>query len=560
MSFREVKIVLSLCSIVLMSACSNNGEMNAVTNDCPTDWQSALNAHGEAGFSGTVVYAEQGNVVCSVAYGIADRNTNRAITTDTVFSIGSITKTFTAAAILNLIDAGRFTLDDLAGSLLPTLSGPAANTSIRQLLSHTSGLQGSHSEDFVPMNTAEAIAAISTLSSASTPGTEYLYSNSGYSVLALIINELTGSYRDYITNEILLLPDGQRLGGFWSGLPQAQGPRAFGYSSDGSVSAQLGDFNGPHWAFDGNGGMAMTSEDLATWTQALADGEIIAPEAVETMTSVVWNHEPGVGDALGWVIVDQPFYEQRVANTAGSSNITKHEVSLAWQPETGRILVVATNTNEGPFIGEDETVDVFNAGGPIAAPQTLSAEDLAFIESVSGSYSTGSARYIVGMLDNEMVIAADGAETITSLFPPGPLQEEFDTHNALVTAFFNGDTEAGRAEIAHLSDANGNPPQVTLLGAFIGETGIGAALEITARGQELLGIYRLDSNGNIREALVYLSPAPLEVMPLVPLKRDSNQWVPAISDWPIAPIAVSFNEDASITITGPVSTIQAFPE
>jgi len=70
----------------------------------------------------------------------------------------------------------------------------------------------------------------------------------------------------------------------------------------------------------------------------------------------------------------------------------------------------------------------------------------------------------------------------------------------------------------------------------------------------------LDSTGNVREALVYRTPAPLEVMPCVPLKRDNDQWVPAILDWPIAPIAVSFNEDASITITGPAGTVQAFPE
>lgn len=562
----ELRVALALSAVLFFSACSSDNENHAssdTTNGaCPTDWQSALDAHEYAGFSGTLVYVEQGSVVCSFASGQADRSTNRPITTETVFSIGSITKTFTAAAVLKLIDEERFTLDDSAGSLLPGLSGPAAAASIAQLLSHTSGLQGVHSADFVPMDAAEAITAISALGSAFESGTDYLYSNSGYSVLALIVNELTGSYRQYIANEILTLPDGERLGGFWSGTPSAEGPRAFGYSADGTLSEQLGNFAGPHWAFDGNGGLAMTSEQLATWTQALTNGEIISPDAVDTMSTIIWDFGDGSGEAPGWLVTGQPIYEQTVLEANGASSIVKHEMSLAWQPETGRILVVATNANEGRFIAEEETADVFTSGGAINGPTLLSAEDAAFIESVSGRYTTGSEYFTVARLDDDLVIAANGTDTIAALFPPGELRADFDEHTARVTAFFNGETAAGRAEIQLLTNNNaGISPVVTSLGTFIDVEGIATAVEIIfGPDDKALGIYRLRPNGSLISAWIQRWPGQLEFIPHVPLKRAGNQWVPAVVDWPIASIAVSFSDDGSMTVTGPNSAIQAFPE
>ena len=562
----KLRATLTLSAIIFFSACSsdnaNNVSSDANNGACPTDWRSALDDHGEAGFSGTLVYVEQVSVVCSFASGLANRDTNRPITTDTVFSIGSITKTFTAAAVLKLIDDERFTLDDSAGSLLTGLSGPAATASIAQLLSHTSGLQGVHSEDFVPMDAAEAIIAISALGSAFEPGTDYLYSNSGYSVLALIVNELTGSYREYIANEILTLRNGERLGGFWSGAPSAEGPRAFGYSADGNVSEQLGDFTGPHWAFDGNGGLAMTSEQLAAWTQALADGEIISLDAVETMRTIIWDFSDGSGEAPGWLVSGRPIYDQTVLEANGASSIIKHEMSLAWQPETGRILVVATNVNEGPFIAEEETVDVFNSGGPINGPALLSAEDAAFIESVSGRYTTGSEYFTVARLDDDLVIAANSTGTIAALFPPGELIADFDEHTARVTAFFNGETAAGLAEIELLTNNNGGiSPVVASLGTFIDEEGVATAVEIIfGPDDKALGIYRLRPNGSLISAWIQRWPGQLEFMPHVPLKREGNQWVPAVVDWPIASIAVSFSDDGSMTVAGPNSAVQAFPE
>ena len=189
----------------------------------------------EAGFSGSIAISRGGELECVGGYGTADEATGRPNTVDTVFSIGSVTKAFTAAAIAELVDRGALSLDDRAGQLVPGLSGPAAAATVEQLLLHTSGLTGSHGADHEPLARDQAVEAIGGLEAASAPGAELLYSNAGYTLLALIVEEASGqSYRDHTVAEILPLPDGHLAGGFWDGEPAAPGPRAIGVMEDGT--------------------------------------------------------------------------------------------------------------------------------------------------------------------------------------------------------------------------------------------------------------------------------------------------------------------------------------
>src|SRR5690606_33472981 len=149
----------------------------------------------------------------------------------TVFAIGSVSKAFTAAAVFGLVDGGELALGDRAGDLVPGLGGPAAEATVEQLLLHTGGLTGSHGEDHVPLGREEAVTALSELERAFAPGTDFGYSNSGYTLLALIVEEVSGrSYRDHMSEEVLRLPGREEpVGGFWDGEPAPSGPRATGY-------------------------------------------------------------------------------------------------------------------------------------------------------------------------------------------------------------------------------------------------------------------------------------------------------------------------------------------
>ena len=180
---------------VVVSGCGSSG----TATGCPDLTGEALEAWGDAGFSGTIAVSSGDEVDCVESFGLADRERATANDADTVYSIGSVSKAFTAAAVLALVDDGSLTLDDRAGQLLPTLSGPIADASVEELLLHTSGLTGSHGSDHRPLTRDQALDAISGLELAFQPGTEFLYSNAGYTLLALIVEEVSGvPYRDFL--------------------------------------------------------------------------------------------------------------------------------------------------------------------------------------------------------------------------------------------------------------------------------------------------------------------------------------------------------------------------
>lgn len=290
---------------LVVGACSSPAEPTGSPDrfsadvGCDARMDQAFLAWATRGVAASIVDIG-GDRECVGAYGLADPDTGRPNTTHTVFSIGSITKALTAAAIFDLIDDGVLALDDTAGQHVVGLSGGVAESSIRDLLLHTSGITGEHGVDHSPLSDLQAIESISGLGIAFDPGSRYQYANANYTLLALVIESLTElGYRQYLADEIMLDRTGRQLGGFWDGEPAPPGPRALGHFSGGRVSQQQGQAPGPHWAMDGNGLVAMTPLDLAEWTYALFTNRILSPEATEALlaTSTLL---PGEKEVPGW--------------------------------------------------------------------------------------------------------------------------------------------------------------------------------------------------------------------------------------------------------------------
>jgi CubicO group peptidase (beta-lactamase class C family) len=278
-------LAVSLLVVAVLAACTDDRDApgpdptGAAATACDPGLAKVFGAWARAGFSGSVVISTDGVFECLAGYGRADEAVGTPNTAETVFAIGSVTKAFTAAAVVKLAEEGRLSLDDRSGALLPELTGPVAAVTVRQLLLHTSGLNGTHGQDYEPLTRAAAVAAINRLELAFKPGTGYVYSNAGYTLLALIIEKVSGMpYRQFVVSKILPLPGGGLAGGYWNGAPAARGPRAMGYL-DGGRTGEMGDFAGPHWALEGNGGLAMTAKDLASWTHALFTGKVLSVES-----------------------------------------------------------------------------------------------------------------------------------------------------------------------------------------------------------------------------------------------------------------------------------------
>ncbi|HMJ79042.1 MAG TPA: serine hydrolase domain-containing protein, partial [Iamia sp.] len=407
-------VVLIGCGTDAESPPDDGGAAPPSDTACPGDVGDALAAWGAAGFSGSVVLTTDGAPVCEAAFGLADQDEERPNTVDTVFSIGSVSKAVTAAAVFALVDDGQLRLDQTAGEVLPELEGAAAAVTIEQLLLHTSGLQGGHGQDHEPLSRDDAIAAISGLESAFPPGTDSLYSNAGYTLLALVAEEASGRpYRDLIAERLLALPDGSTAGGFWDGEPAAPGPRAVGYHDDGAPGAD-GSFAGPHWALAGNGDVAMTMPQLAAWTHALFTGELLSADSTEAVARPEVDTGDGTAEAPGWVVFDEERFGEPVVASAGGGGDVGHEVVVAWLPDSERVFTIASNT---PDVTAEALLEAIGpalaSGDPLPRPDVPvdDASTPAERAVAAGTYVLDDGgRIVVADEDGSLHASADGVD------------------------------------------------------------------------------------------------------------------------------------------------------
>jgi D-alanyl-D-alanine carboxypeptidase len=251
------------------------------------------------------------------ASGQADVSAHRKVTVDTRFSIGSITKTFTAALILQLADEGALSLDDHVDRWLPAYPGGAELT-VRQLLDHTSGLY----DFFSNWNLDHALQADKqrfwtpqdvlpyVLPPVFVPGAGWAYSNTNYLLLGLIAEAATGTPYDHLLRDRLLGPLGLSTAGL-QGYDAPGDAIAHGYDfaslaktavpidwSDGTAMMPFTAVATAAWSA---GGVSATAADLARWGRALYGGSVLSPASVVRMadTSESDRLEPGAAYGLG---------------------------------------------------------------------------------------------------------------------------------------------------------------------------------------------------------------------------------------------------------------------
>ncbi len=442
----------------------------ADTIGCDPALDAAFEAWAEAGFSGSVAIVG-GPRSCVAAYGLADRADDRANTVDTVFSIGSVTKAVTAAAILDLVDQEVLGFEDPVGRYRPELVGPVADLTIRQLLLHTSGLVGEHGDDHVALGEGDAVAAIGALDLGFPAGEGYLYSNAGYTLLALVVEAVTEQgYRDYIRDEILTWGDGEPVGGFWDGRPAAPEPRAVGYP-DGEHAGHAGDVAGPHWGLDGNGGLAMTAFDLARWTRALFTGEILSSRATDWLTSTRTYLGEGV-ELPGWVELDRSVFGELLITSSGGGGSIGHSVDVGWLPESDRVVVLAVNGDtprSSSFVGH--VVPALMAGTGVPGPPPLATASPEEIDALRGTWAVGDGALVIEPRHGGLLVEADGVEAMELLFPtPAWAAAEMADHERLAAAFVAGRTAEGARRLADLEAERGPVRSVELIGTmFDGE-------------------------------------------------------------------------------------------
>ena len=263
-------------------------------------------AQGLVGMS--VAIAKNGTILYSQGYGYADLSTCQTVQPATIFQIGSVTKQFTAAAVLQLQNAGKLNIDDTVVSYLGSYAFDSRIT-LRMLLNQTSGLQDFHTFPDASswINGVPEATVLSQIAAASllfTPGSAYSYSNSNYFVLGSVIETVSGmSYSDYMAANIF-----QPVG-----LSSTTYARPAVSASPYNSSHGPGQISDPSYNF-ASGAMWSNVEDLATWDAELRNGKVIpAPLFTVMVTPANAPNFPQGGAssyAMGWVkgtVVGHPF-------------------------------------------------------------------------------------------------------------------------------------------------------------------------------------------------------------------------------------------------------------
>jgi CubicO group peptidase (beta-lactamase class C family) len=277
------------------------------------------------GAGGTVLAARNGRLATCRGLGMANRSRGVRADCGTAYDVMSMTKQFTAAAILKLETMGALSVDDPLSEHVGPVPADKADITLHQLLTHSSGLRAAVGGDYERISRAELIERALGSRLRTQPGANYHYSNLGYSLLAAVVEEASGMGYEEFLRRHLFLPAGMRDTGYvlpdWArdqvaveydrrGRPRGK-PFAHPWAPD-----------GPYWNLRGNGGMLSTGRDMYRWYLALRGEEILDAGAKRTLfTPYVPETASGTTHyGYGWVI----------SRAAGLGRIAWHDGGNAW--------------------------------------------------------------------------------------------------------------------------------------------------------------------------------------------------------------------------------------
>jgi CubicO group peptidase (beta-lactamase class C family) len=258
-------------------------------------------ARGFTGMPGCAVGVQLGgSTPVRRAYGLADLEHAVPITADTVFEAGSVSKQFTAAAALLLVSQGRLSLDDDARKYLPELPDYGHTITIAELIGHTSGLRDwgdieaiagwPRTDRVYDMDDVLHIAARQRALNFE-PGTAWSYTNTGYNLLAIIVQRVSGMPFVDFTREHLFGPLGMTHTQWRDDFRRVVKDRAIAYHAAGGTYEQLMPFENTY----GHGGLLTTVGDLLIWNKALQDGRLGAFVSKELQTrTLLSNGKPTI--------------------------------------------------------------------------------------------------------------------------------------------------------------------------------------------------------------------------------------------------------------------------
>jgi D-alanyl-D-alanine carboxypeptidase len=366
---------------------------------------------------GAVIVVKDGRTIYRDAVGMASLELGVPLQADSVFRIGSVTKQFTSASVMMLVEQKKLALDDDITKFFPDYPTGGRRITVEHLLTHTSGIRsytslpgwrGAWGKDFT---TTELIDLFKNEPMDFEPGEKYLYNNSAYFLLGALIEKVSGvPYAEFVSKNIFE-PLGMTRSRYGDTGPVLPG-RAQGYARDASrfVNAPYLSMTQPGAA----GALVSTVDDLATWDTAVSAGRLITPASWQRIfTPYRLNNGRSTGYGFGWQI--GTFDGHAVHEHGGGIHgFSAYVVRL---PEDHVYVAVLANSSNADTGGLARKLAALAAGKPLVDPPAVSIAASALKE-FAGVYMFDDLKVVVTAGDSLVVQVPNGVPPST-LVPMG---------------------------------------------------------------------------------------------------------------------------------------------
>ncbi|MCK9409476.1 MAG: beta-lactamase family protein [Bacteroidetes bacterium] len=308
----------------------------------------------------SVLVMDRDSVIFKKSYGLASVKEQIPVTTSTNFRLASVTKQFTAMSVLLLKEQGKLSLDDKILKFFPDFPLYGKDITVRNLLNHTSGLIDY--EDFVPdtqtyqVLDADCLRLMFNAESLYFPaGTQYRYSNTGYALLALIVEQISGNHYAEFVNENIFVKAGMTTTVAFEHGSSTVVNRAYGYSFIGSMWTETDQSNTS--AVLGDGGIYSNVEDMSRWITSLWHFNFIPElQQQQAWSDGVLNDGTPIPYGMGWHT--ETYRGINHPHHAGSTRGFRNHLLLF--PQRKMMIIILTNRNQGTPITEAKKIaDLF---------------------------------------------------------------------------------------------------------------------------------------------------------------------------------------------------------
>ncbi len=427
-----VTLVLLLCGTA--DAAPTDDRAKEV-DDLFSDWDTTETPGAVVGV------IKDGKIIYQNAYGMADLERDVPVSPNSLFDIASISKQFTALSILLLEEQGKLSLDDDMRTYLPDFPDYGHKITIRHMIHHTSGLRDymdlmglagmSWENTYHQAEIVDLVARQKALNNK--PGDEYLYSNSGYLLLAEIVHKVSGQTLGEFTERHIFEPLNMKVSHFYEDFTRIVKNRALSYSQQ-----ETGGYKNVQYIFDvvGDTGLLTNVEDLLLWDQNFYQNKLGTggPELIERML-VPGQLNSGEKTDYAFGLRIDTYRGVRVVSHGGGA--AGYSTAVVRFPDQKFTVIVLSNlgefssTNVAKQVADIYLSDAFTAGPepadrrrerpetPARVERELSADEL---DEYSGHYESAEleAMYIVRPIDGNLTYHLEYSPVDAQLVPTGP--------------------------------------------------------------------------------------------------------------------------------------------